>query len=244
MYDFAASPPPIVICSTKGTAFPVLAASIAAYVPPNVEIYWSTQTRMRIAKMSHTWHILPNQADNFGDAYNTVTEAALNNGHSGVIMANDDIVLDPTSYDYLAYDLAMLYRSGRKIGWVAARSNTALTYHNIRTPEPHDVWEGLYWRSEKEVIKSVPYIAPIFAWISREAYRIGKFPPISLGSDIVSCHDLSTHGYEHFVSRCYVHHVGGVSTGIDSTWPQDSAWLEEHRPDIAELIKRDLVPSV
>jgi hypothetical protein len=222
--------PPIVICSTSGKCLPVLAASIAAYVPPAVEVYWAANP-IAIPDPAHKWHILPNTASNFGDAYNAAVQAALDDGHSSVIIANDDIVLTPDSYRLLLEDVDQLYQRGHRSGLVGARTDHVnFAFQNIRTKlDDSDVLTGGKWGCESIMIKTNS-LAPVFAWLDGDAFRQCPFAPITWASDDVLCFDLEQLGYEVFISRSYVHHVGGatIGGGLDQD-SSDYKWLTENR---------------
>ena len=177
---------------------------------------------------------LPNTADNFGDAYNHLLTAVFAND-AQVIVANDDIVLTPTSVSLLLEDVEALRRTYPRVGFVGARSDCALPAQNIRFPSGRqDRISMLRWHSEAEV-KEVQVVAPLFAWLSREAFQQAQFPPLNWYSDDVICLDLLYAGYRHFVSRSYVHHVGSQSVGQDAQALTAAArpWIEANRPHYA-----------
>ena len=63
----------IAIATTKGACLPVLAASITFYVPQDVTVFLAGS---EIILPRHSTINLPNDADNFGDAYNAVVKRA------------------------------------------------------------------------------------------------------------------------------------------------------------------------
>ena len=63
----------IAIATTKGACLPVLAASITFYVPQDVTVFLAGS---EIILPRHRTINLPNDADNFGDAYNAVVHWA------------------------------------------------------------------------------------------------------------------------------------------------------------------------
>jgi hypothetical protein len=63
----------------------------------------------------------------------------------------------------------------------------------IRFPVHDDRQQGLYWASEGQ-IKETAVIAPIFATITREAWKVAKFPSTNWYSDNIICHDLQEAG--------------------------------------------------
>ena len=242
MYDFNNSPPPIVICSTKGTSLPVLLASIAAYVPEQVTVYLATTKPVDTSHMPQRCIALPNTANNFGDAYNAAIDHAIRDGHKSIIVANDDVVLTPESYDAMMIDVRALHADGYNVGIIGSRSDYVMGSQNIRLKAKDDIGlEDCKWQSERHYIYSAPFIAPIFAWIPSEAFIACRFPPINWYSDCVICHDMSSLGYQHFVGRSYVHHVGHQTVGEASnashaeSWP----WLIANRPALAKELSKD-----
>jgi GT2 family glycosyltransferase len=53
-------------------------------------------------------------------------------GHQEVIIANDDIVLDPDSYAKLLADRELLKAKGIKVGFLGARTNMSSLHMNVR----------------------------------------------------------------------------------------------------------------
>lgn len=68
-----------------------------------------------------------------------------------------------------------------------------------------------------------------------------KFPSTNWYSDNIICHDLQKAGYQHFVSRAYVHHAGSQTVGTDfeKCHEEPRAWIKENRPDMYEAIYGD-----
>jgi hypothetical protein len=82
--------PAIVICTTNARCLAVMQASIAAYVPREVEVL-----------------IFRNVGDSFGEAYNFGVRNAFIT-HSEVVVCNDDIVFTPTTWETLLTDVGNL----------------------------------------------------------------------------------------------------------------------------------------
>ena len=157
---------------------------------------------------------------NFGDDFNWHM-AEMFFKYDEIIIANDDIVLNPDSYRLLVEDVKRckgLFKD--KLGFVAARSNEVRPCQNIRNNLP-------------ETSFPVEGISPLFAYISKKAFETAQFPPINWFSDDVMCEDLNQKGFRHFVSRSYVHHVGSSTIGKDNKKNFDDAigWVSENRPD-------------
>ena len=190
--------PPIVICTIGSPSLTVLEASARTYVP-DVELIISR-----------------NRGSNFGEAYNIAVNEAFKQ-HDEIIVANDDIVLTPSSYSWLLEDVAHLKRFNQ-LGWVAARSD-----------EVRPLQQG------KGGIFEVPVVSPLFGYISKQAWV--DFPPINWYSDDTQCIDISAKGYRHFVSRSYVHHVGSQTIGQDNRKSHLEAepWIRENRPNLHEI---------
>lgn len=219
------SSPALVVCTKGGPHLSVLLQSLRAYLPPDVDLYLSGSSDKLF---THRTVSIPNVGKNFGEAYNHAVNCALRL-HDAVVVANDDIVLTPYSWDMLMQDVRSL-RDEENLGWVAARSDYARGAQNIRLQHPGDINGSLFHSSEKTILPAV-VIAPIFAYIRREAWI--NFPPINWFSDDVQCYDMNKAGYHHYISRSYVHHVGSQSVGSDFEQCALEAldWCREHRPD-------------
>lgn len=213
----------IAVCTTpNGRCLPVLRASIKAYAPEH---------ELVVAGPGGEY---PNTAKNFGDAYNALLIEVFKT-EAECIVANDDVVITPYTIPHLLEDVENLKLTGHKIGWVGCRSDYVLPAQNIRVPDQNDKWNNLRFASEGK-IRRADVIAPIFAWISKEAFLAAPFPPTNWYSDNVSCADMKKLGYQHFVSRAYVHHVGGDTTGSDfhKLTIQAATWMWANRPEYAE----------
>lgn len=216
----------IVICTVSNPGIDVLLASIKAYAP-DIPVYLAG------AKRNGTiW--LPNIEKNFGDAYNVAVDCAFRDGYDSVIMANDDIVLTPSTMKLMQEDWDSL-QNHAKVGIVGARSDYVLPDQNIRFPMQDDELIGVKYKSEY-FAKETSVIAPIFAAISKEAWETAKFPSINWYSDNIICGDLAKAGYRHFVSRGYVHHAGSQTVGTDfeKCHEEPRAWIKANRPDVFE----------
>lgn len=222
---------PIVIATKGSKSINVLLESIWMYVPREVTTYvygkWDS-----LDKQDWVHYLGENDKSNFGDSFNHAITQAFLDGHETVIMANDDVVLDPNTYWLLCHDRVLLKQQGHKVGFVSARSNMATMPQNIRAKTENDTWAGMKWASE-DTIAQVEWTAPLFASVDQEGWP--GFPPINFYSDNVACHDMSDDGYKHFLSRAYVHHVGsstiGRGHGTDSKNTMEAEdWLKLNRP--------------
>ncbi len=222
---------PIVIATKGSKSINVLLESIWMYVPREVTTYvygkWDS-----LDKQDWVHYLGENDKTNFGDSFNHAITQAFLDGHETVIMANDDVVLDPNTYWLLCHDRVLLKQQGHKVGFLSARSNMATMPQNIRAKQENDTWAGMKWASE-DTIAQVEWTAPLFASVDKEGWP--GFPPINFYSDNVACHDMSDDGYKHFLSRAYVHHVGsstiGRGHGTDSKNTMEAEdWLKLNRP--------------
>jgi len=93
--------PPIVISTVHGRGLPVLLESIRQYAP-DVQVYLKGPEKV---VSGYGCTIILGEATNFGDDYNMVISRALRDGHGAVVIANDDIVLTPSSYRMLLDDV-------------------------------------------------------------------------------------------------------------------------------------------
>lgn len=214
---------PIVVCTVGSKSIEVLKASAKIYAP-NCPLIIKTYTN-----------------SNFGDSYNQALTEVFET-YDEAIIANDDVVLLPTTVDKLLEDVQKLKNAKvEKLGFVATMADTVRLSQNIRHqffPDDNLIYGK--WRSE-HYIKEVPVIAPIFAWYSKQAFNDVRFPPINWYSDDVICEDLKRAGYKNFVSTAYVHHVGSSTIGTDYEKLRKEAlpWVEKNRPEyLKEFDKR------
>jgi len=196
--------PPIVVCTVTGRCLPVLAASVKAYAPDTWLLVSEGETRT------------------FGEAYNDAMEAAFRD-HDEILIANDDIVLTPTTISHLMADVAALkVEHEDRLGLVATMADNVRWDQSIRLSHPHGV-------------RQVQAVSPLLAWVSRAAFEAAKLPPLNWYSDDVMCEDLSVLGFKHFVSSAYVHHAGSQTIGHDNHGHMRDAlpWLQKNRPHLA-----------
>lgn len=218
----------IVICNKDNIGINVLLESLKAYCP-DIPVYLSSQNYELSAKVNKH---LQNVATNFGDAYNAAMQAAFDDGFDEIIIANDDVVITPTTIQLLKEDVEIIKSYTHKIGFVGARSDYVLWEQNIRSHLTNDAISGLKWESESK-IKRVGVIAPIFAYINKYAFEVAQFPSINWYSDNIICDDLTEKGFMHFVSRAYVHHAGSQTVGTDyeKCHEEPREWIKANRPD-------------
>lgn len=192
---------PIVVSTKGGPTADVLYASIEAYAP-------------------HNWLMIQqSEGATFGEAYNDAMTKAFAE-YNEIIIANDDVVLTPTTMSLLLEDVAMLKASSTKLGLVGTWAD------NVRGLQ-------VALQPESRRLKETHVLSPIFAYISRAAFEAVKFPPINWFSDDVMCEDLLRLGYRHFISRAYVHHVGSGTIGQDDWrhYHEAMPWLCANRPE-------------
>ena len=229
----------IVICTVNSPSIYVLLESINQYarelpvfVSGNSLELWG---KIRAGLKTHRVTYKPNNATNFGDAYNQIVNYAFSTGqYDSLIISNDDVVLTPDTIEKMQADYKYVKKSF-KVGFLGARSDYVLPAQNIRVAEEDDVFSALKWESELH-IKMTDVIAPIFAAISKEAWQVAQFPSTNWYSDNIICHDLSEAGYKHFVSRGYVHHAGSQTVGNDfkKCHEEPREWIKTNRPDMYE----------
>jgi len=202
------STPAIIVCTVNGACLDVMTASLNTYVPREVERY----VHHKVGK-------------NFGDAYNFAAREAFKR-HDEILVCNDDIVFTPTTWDVLMEDVAHLRKVVPNLGYVATRSDYARGEQNVRSGRGRI--DFLRYESERQIVEA-PVIAPICAWIHRDAWV--DFPPINWFSDDVQCLDMKR---RHFISRAYVHHVGSQTCGHDAQrcYKDAEPWLRANRPEL------------
>jgi len=200
---------PIVTCTVDGKCLPVLRASIKAYAPS-------------VNLISHKV-----ERSTFGECYNAAMAQAFQD-HDEIIIANDDVVLTPTTYNTLLEDVAALKQHhGDSLGFVAACSDNVRHEQNIRN---NDLSKPIRLMA----------ISPLFAWVSKHAFGVAQFPHINWFSDDLMCEDLNRKGFAHYSSRAYVHHAGSQTIGPNThqLYTEAINWIEINRPEYLALYKR------
>jgi len=235
------TPTALVICSTQATCLPVMASSIQQYLPEDLVVYTAGGNPALFSGMKVV--AFDNQASNFGDAYNAAIDRVFKDGHQYILIANDDIVFHPNTWKVFNDDLESIRTElpQTKMGLVGVRSDYVIWAQNIRHPGSSQEKDGLRWTKEQEILLT-PVVAPILAWISREAWQTAQFPPTNWYSDNVLCWDLQQAGFQHFISRAYVHHAGSQTVGESSKALHDEAWpwVERNRPQLARQLSQQL----
>jgi len=219
---------PICISTVHGKGLPVLLESIKQYAP---EAFIYLRGPEKVIGGYENCRLIFGEARNFGDDYNEVIDDALKYAQ-GCIVCNDDVVLTPSSYQRLLEDVEIIRELVPEVGWVAARSDSVRAAQNIRFNPDGDPLYMNRFKSES-FIRETDIIAPIFAYISRDAWVHGRFGPLNWYSDDASCLDLVRKGYSNFVSSSYVHHVGSQTVGadIEALNAQARPWIEANRPE-------------
>lgn len=200
-------------------------ASIDAYVPKEVTVIISGSD---LELPRHNTINLPNNGTNYGDSYNDVVRYAFEM-FPEIIVANDDIVLTPTSFDLLIEDKVLL--KNHKIGWLCSRADYVRGLQNIREGSTRN---GVKFVEESQAIQS-DVLSPLFGIISREAWI--DYKPINWYSDDIQCLEICAAGYNNYVSRSYIHHVGSQTIGMDHQKNDDEAkaWIKVNIPDLYDI---------
>ena len=204
----------ICISTVHGKNLPVMLKSIEQYVPSSVAIYIAHSGIDSIDYHSrwHSMHLVKSTAGNFGDAYNFICQRAFERNET-IVVANDDIVFDPTTFSLLQSDWqALMNYDSENVGYLACRSNFARGMQNIRWHDAETQIVNLKFNHENRIVET-DIIAPICAVIRRESWI--DFLSINQYSDDVQCLMMADKGLKHFVSRSYVHHVGSQTVGIN-----------------------------
>ena len=166
---------------------------------------------------------------NFGQAYNEAVRMAFEDypDTERFIIANDDIVLRPDTLELLNADRIWLEERGIEWGHIAYRFDRgARTLQNLAR-NPFEAEPAVFFER---------WIAPVCSMIHRK--RWVDFPPINWGSDVIQYLDMASAGAECFVSRAYVHHIGGITTGERAAADRQASldWCLQNRPEVAKFI--------
>lgn len=213
---------------------PIVACSIGS---PSVAVF---EASVKTYAKDHPLLLSHHERSSFGECYNKALDEAFQT-YDEVIVANDDVVLHPETIPTLMSDVQKLKDGGvEKIGFVATMSDNVRASQNVRHKFFHND-QIVYgkWQSERS-IKHVPVIAPIFAWLSKEAFTAARFAPITWYSDDVICEDLNVLGFKHFVSTAYIHHVGSstIGTNYDKLREEALVWVRKYRPEYIKEFER------
>lgn len=216
----------IVIATKTAKCLPVLLSSIDAYVPEEVTVIVAGSD---LECSRHDTINLPNNGTNYGDSYNDVVRYAFEM-FPEIIVANDDIVLTPTSFDLLIEDKVLL--KNHYVGWLCSRADYVRGLQNIR--DAGEVRNGIKFVEENQVIQS-DVLSPLFGMISREAWV--DYMPINWYSDDIQCLQISANGYKNYISRSYVHHVGSQTIGMDHNKNdlEAKSWLKNNIPELHQI---------
>lgn len=219
----------IVIATKTPKCLPVLISSIDRYVPSHVKVYLAGS---EIRGFKQQYINLPNNGNTFGESYNEVVKEAFKH-HDHIIVANDDVVLTPTSYQKLGDDYKFLGMElpNNRLGWIAAKSDYCRGAQNIREFTRRN---GIRYEEEDAIIRT-DVISPLFAAITKEAWV--DYPPINWYSDDIQCMDIEAKGYENYASSSYVHHVGSQTIGMNHQKNHLDAeeWIRHNRPSLHKL---------
>ena len=197
-------------------------ASIDAYVPKEVTVIISGSD---LELPRHNTINLPNNGTNYGDSYNDVVRYAFDM-FPEIIVANDDIVLTPNSFDLLIEDKVLL--KNHNLGWLCSRADYVRGLQNIREGMCRT---GIKFARESQAIQS-DVLSPLFGIISREAWV--DYMPINWYSDDIQCLQISANGFQNYISRSYVHHVGSQTIGMDNRKNDEEAkiWIKANIPEL------------
>jgi hypothetical protein len=221
MRDLSVRNVPIAIATKTAKCLPVLLSSIDQYVPKDVTVFISGSD-LRLPR--HRTINIENTGNNFGDSYNQVVHCAYSM-FDDVIVANDDIVLTPTSYGLLMEDVELLPGD---TGWVSAKSDYVRGYQNIREFKERN---GIRYVEEGKIIPT-DIISPLFGYIHKDKWV--DYKPINWYSDDIQCLQIKANGYKNYVSRSYIHHVGSQTVGMDHQKNDQEAkdWIKINMPEL------------
>ena len=212
---------PIAIATKTAKCLPVLLASIDQYVPQDVVVFVSGSD---LSLPRHRTINVQNIGNNFGDSYNHIVGIAYSM-FDEVIVANDDIVLTPSSYELLLADVELLPED---TAWVSAKSDYVRGLQNIREFKQR---EGIRYMEERKIIPT-DIISPLFGYIHKDKWV--DYKPINWFSDDIQCLEIRANGYKNYVSRSYIHHVGSQTIGMDhgKNHREAEEWIKENMPEL------------
>lgn len=195
----------------------VMMNSLIEYTPDDVVIYLNDSVSHYDLVTSHRdIRQSSHNGGSYGADYNFIARSAFKE-HDTIIICNDDVVFNPTTFQKLQEDFNRIEEGiGRdKIGWVGCLTDYAIGSQNIRKEienvEDGEFHAGKIKRDRESYIFESKFIAPICAAVTKEAWI--DYLPINYFSDNIQCRMMSAIGLRHFISRSYIHHVGSQSIG-------------------------------
>jgi hypothetical protein len=220
----------------------VALASIAAYAPGvDVVVGWNGREEPRGLPDNPCLRLL-RQAPGIRTGSEAWNWCATQTNADELLILGDDCVLLPDSLPLLLQDVETIRRQvpDDQIGFVGARSNYVKGPQNVRNPNGASSL-GIKFDTESQILK-VDMVVPVAAWIRHEVFDLTEgFPRTNWFADDVMCWDLRHLGFNHYVSRAYVHHVGERATGEGKSsavlLEEGLAWLRANRSDyLAEML--------
>lgn len=159
-----------------------------------------------------------------------------------LIMMPDDVVLHPDSFRHLHEDLEILQSMPEvKPGIVTLRSNYVCGMQNVRFPNGEFFRKNIVNYEHEWKIIGTEVCFNVVSWFTRTAWEeTGRFPEgLVWFGDVVMSYDLRQLGYQLFISRGYVHHIGmrgQQASGQDTErlHREGVDWLRKNRPDFLE----------
>jgi hypothetical protein len=114
--------------------------------------------------------------------------------------------------------------------WVSAKSDYVRGYQNIREFKQR---QGIRYVEEGKIIPT-DIISPLFGYIHKDKWV--DYKPINWYSDDIQCLEIKANGFQNYVSRSYVHHVGSQTIGMDHQKNDQEAkeWIKNNMPDLYE----------
>lgn len=220
----------------------VALASILAYAPEyEVIVGWNSLEEPRDLPRLPNMRLL-RQAPGITTGSEAWNWCAEQTQADQLLFLGDDCVLHPDTIRLMLQDVDTIHKElpDRRIGFLGARSNYVKGPQNIRSPNSGQLLGNSMAHTSEARIIEVSMVVPVAAWIEHRVFdEVGSFPRTNWFADDLICWDLRNLGYNHFVSRAYVHHVGERGTGQvggqQSLLEKGVLWLKENRPDFYEL---------
>jgi len=213
-----------VVCTTGRQTLDVMLASKESYLLSIPMVF--SQPDIPRELRGHI-HCIPNTGASFGESYNAAVRLAFELGYERVVICNDDIVFRHDTHQLLMEDVDAIEAQGiTNWGHVACRTDNVMRH-------------ALQWiaNNDGSAIRETHFVAPICSVVQPSTWV--DFPHCNTYSDNVQCWDMVTAGNRLFVSRAYVHHVGGLTIANRERALSDAReaydYLHATREDAAEL---------
>jgi hypothetical protein len=214
--------------------------SIDAYVDPKIQVHiaWDGPAEPKDVPTASRFHYVQRPP-------NLTLASAMNwliaqTSTSWFVIIPDDVCLHPDAWAQLMEDATGVNNlDGVRLGIMGTRCNYVVGPQNIRSPNGGVLAPNCMSYDNEDAVFRVETVFPVVALFDRAVYdELGTFPDqLHWFGDNLYSYDLAQRGYERWISRAYVHHIGSRGSRSDTGASDQQlaaeglSWLRANRPD-------------